>query len=44
MGILESWVLSASIHLSILPPFQSLLRWSEALKRNEAYEAFSAGG
>jgi hypothetical protein len=42
MGILESWVLNVSIHHSILPSFQSLLRWSEAFKRNEAYEAFSA--
>ncbi len=42
MGILESWALNASIHHSILPLFQSLLRWSEAIERNEAYESFSA--
>ena len=27
-------------HHSTIPPFQSLSRWSEAFKRNEAYEAF----
>jgi hypothetical protein len=26
----------------IIPMRQSLFRWSEAFKRNEAYEAFSA--
>jgi len=42
MGILEYWVLNASIHHSILPRFQSLARWSAAIERNEAYESFSA--
>jgi hypothetical protein len=44
--MLEYWniglsVLNPSIHYSILP-LQSLLRWSEAIERHEAYESFSA--
>jgi hypothetical protein len=42
IGILEYWVLNASIHHSILPLFQFLVRWSESGERNEAYESFSA--
>jgi len=42
IGKLEYWVLNPSIHRSILPLFQVLLRWSEAIERNEAYEFFSA--
>ena len=45
VGILENWnigSLNPSIHRSILPLFQALLRWREAIERNEAYEAFSA--
>jgi hypothetical protein len=41
-GILEYWVLNASIHHSILPLFQSLVHESEAIERNEAYESFSS--
>jgi hypothetical protein len=42
VGIWEYWALNASFHYSILPLFQSLLRFSEAISRNEAYESFSA--
>jgi hypothetical protein len=53
MGILEYWVLNASLHYSIIPLLQSVLRWSEAIERTlrhaqgnrligEAYEFFSA--
>jgi hypothetical protein len=42
MGILEYWVLNASLHYSIIPLLQSVLRCSEAIERNEAYEFFSA--
>ena len=41
-GVLEYWVLDPSIHYSTTPLFQSLILWSEAIERNEAYEAFSA--
>ena len=39
---LEYWVLNPSIHRSIRPLLQALLRWSEAIERNEAYEFFSS--
>ena len=42
MGELEYWVLTASLHYSITPVFQSLVRRSEAIERNEAHESFSA--
>ena len=42
MGELEYWVLNASLHYSITPVFQSLVRRSEAIERNEVYESFSA--
>jgi hypothetical protein len=41
IGKLEYWVLNPSIHRSILPLFQVLLRCSEAIERNQAYESFS---
>jgi hypothetical protein len=37
----KCWI-NASLHYSIIPLLQSLLRWSEAIERNEAYESFSA--
>jgi hypothetical protein len=40
---IEGWRASnASLHYSTTPLFQSLVRWSETIERNEAYEAFSA--
>ena len=33
---------NASLHYSTTPLFQSLVHWSEAIERNEAYESFSA--
>ena len=42
IGVLEYWVLNASLHYSNTPLFQPLLRWSESGKRNEADGPFSA--
>jgi hypothetical protein len=42
MGILDYWVLNPSLQYSITPLFQSPVRSSEAIERNEAYEAFAA--
>jgi hypothetical protein len=40
---IECWRgVNASLHYSTTPSFQSLVRWSEAIERNEAYEPFSA--
>jgi len=41
MGVLDYWVLNASLHYSIIALLQSLLRWSEAIEGNEADEPFS---
>jgi hypothetical protein len=41
---IECWrEVNASLHYSTAPLFQSLVRWSEAIERNEAYASFSAG-
>jgi hypothetical protein len=32
--------INALLQHSIIPVLQSLLRWSEAIERNEAYESF----
>jgi hypothetical protein len=42
--MLEYWVLNPSFHYSIVPIFPQLLRWSEAIERNEANESLSAAG
>jgi hypothetical protein len=46
-GMMEYWniggvVFNASLHYSIVPGFQSVVRCSQAIERNEAYEFFSA--
>ena len=42
---IECWrAIHALLQHSIIPVLQSLLRWSELIERNEAYEAFSAAG
>jgi len=48
IGVLEYLVLNSSCNYSTVPPFQcsdvpmlqQLLRWSEAIERNKAYEPF----
>jgi hypothetical protein len=37
MGVLECWILNASLHYSSTPAFSR-----ETMEHNEAYEAFSA--
>jgi hypothetical protein len=39
VGVLEYWIIGFE---PIIPSFQSLVRCSETIERNEAYEAFSA--
>ena len=41
-GVLEHWGRNTALHYSTTPVLQRLLRWSEAIERNEAGESFSA--